>query len=390
MPDWLKGVLWWTLRLAIAALTVTGIVFVVGVLGGPKKNIEIQRDTVAADWNDAVHKLNIEPIYPPQEDVYVGDIYATISGGDPNFLGRSMKLWHLNLNEAIQRAYQDLPVFPTTAPVPEKEGQVWQQETADFLFSPAQRKSLSLVAFPSFTVRHSRSASAVAGSGIWNSLFGASRDSDETEELRFPRAETYGINATAATAALISFCEAELSEPICSDTGVRQMLSMVVGEDIWKQATDSRGKPTGRYAISVELVLISQVYLTRSIVRVHSINSKQAQIAQIISKVQELGQPTPSTSPGKPDGENAAPAKPGQKSVSDEERQKISELQASINELSRSGGGSTMTAAASDGTSIALNQVYPRPVVIGVKGVRRIPAPSPVATTSNELKEGAK
>jgi hypothetical protein len=169
MPEWLKSGLRWTLRIAIFGFAAAGILYVVGALGGPSKSVEIEKDTVASDWNDAVHKRNIEPIYPPQEDVYVGDIYATISGGGPNFLGRSMKLWHLNLNAAIQRAYQDLPIFPTTSPVPEKEGQVWQQEAADFLFSPAQRKSLSLVAFPSFVVRHARSASAGAGSGIWNS-----------------------------------------------------------------------------------------------------------------------------------------------------------------------------------------------------------------------------
>jgi hypothetical protein len=213
--------------------------------------------------------------------------------------------------------------------------------------------------------------------------------------LRFPRAETYGINATEATAALIGFCEAERNKPICSDTGVRQMLSMVVGDEIWKSATDNHGKRTDRYAISVELVLISQVYLTRSIVRIHSINSKQAQIAQIVSKVQELGnQPTPTRtpaiSPGKQDGGNETPPASNQKSAADEQRQKISELQTSINELSRSGAGATLTATASDGASIAINQVYPRPIVIGVRGVRRIPAPSPLDPAPNERKEGSK
>jgi hypothetical protein len=381
MPEWLKNALWWLLRAGIGILAVTGILYVVGILGGPSKKVEVENDTVATDWNEAVKKLNIEPIYPPQEDVYVGDIYATISGGSKNFLGRSMKLWHVNLNAAIQRAYQDLPVFPTTSPVPDKEGQVWQQETAELLFSPAQRKSLSLVAFPSFVVRHARSASAGASSGIWSGIFGANRDSDETEELRFPRAETYGINATEATAALIGFCEAERSKPICSDTGVRQMLSMVVGDEIWKPAVDSRGKQTSKYAISVELVLINQVYLTRSIVRVHSINSRQAQIAQIVSKVQELGNqptpvPTPSPSPVKQDAGNEAQP-PNQNSAADEQRQKITELQKSINELNKSGAGATLTAAASDGATIALNQVYPRPIVIGVRGVRRIPSPNP-------------
>jgi hypothetical protein len=381
VPVWAKNVLRWGFRGAVTVLAVAGLLYVVGVLGGPSRKAAIEADTVAADWNEAVHKLNIEPIYPPQEDVYVGDIYATISGGDPNFLGRSMKLWHLNLNSAIQRAYQDLPVFPTTAPLPEKEGQVWQQEIADSLFSPAQRKSLSLVAFPSFVVRHARAASAGIGLGTWKSLFGASRDSDETEELRFPRTETYGINATEATAALIAFCETERNKPICSDTGVRQMLSMVVGEEIWKQAVDSDGKPTGRYAISVELVLISQVYLTRSIVRVHSISSRQAQIAQIVAKAQELtNQPAPAPSPTAGGAGNETEKTPG-----DQQKQKLSELQATINELSRSSSGATLTATASDGVRIALNQVYPRPIAIGVKGVRRIPIPSPPSSSTDNV-----
>ena len=155
------------------------------------------------------------------------------------------------------------------------------------------------------------------------------------------------------------------------------MLSMVVGDEIWKPAVDADGKQTGKYANNVELVLINQVYLTRSIVRVHSVNSKQAQIAQIVSKAQELAnQPTPAPSPARPDAANE-PSAPNPKSAADEQRQKLAELQASINELNKSGAGATLTAAASDGTSIALNQVYPRPIVIGVRGVRRIPSPTP-------------
>ncbi|MGY4157877.1 hypothetical protein ACVINW_003719 [Bradyrhizobium sp. USDA 4461] len=371
MSQWTKSILVWGLRGVLVLLAIVGGIHAVNVLGGPSKPTNIEADTVASDWNEAVHKLNIEPIYPPQEDVYVGDIYATISSGEPDFLGRSIKLWHLNLNGAIERSYRDLPVFPTTGPVPEKDGEVWQQETADFLFSPAQRKSLSLVAFPSFVVRHARGASAGGSFAGWKALFGASRDSEEREELRFPRTETYGVNATEATAALISFCEAERSKPICADTGVRQMLSMLVGEAIWKPALDAQGKSTGRYAINVELVLVSQVYLTRSIVRVHSVDSRQAQIAQVVQKVQELGdQPAPAPSAAGSQGGEAA------KPFTRDQTQKLKELQDSLKDLNRSVAGATVTATATDGTSIALNQVFPRPIAIGVKTVRRIPTPS--------------
>ena len=62
-----------------------------------------------AAWNEAVSLLNIEPIYPPQEDVYVGDIYAVVTRADRGFLGRSIKLWHVDLSHETRDTYVNVP-----------------------------------------------------------------------------------------------------------------------------------------------------------------------------------------------------------------------------------------------------------------------------------------
>ncbi len=375
------------LWLRSAAIAVGTIVVIVGVftavdfLGRGSDTPTLEVDTVSTDWNDAVRQLNIEPIYPPQEDIYVGDIYATITRGDRNFQGKSIKLWHVDLSDAVKRAYSDVPVFPKTLAPPEKDGQMWDQAPSDGLFDTGQRKSLSLVAFPRFVVRHSRQAAggASANQGLfgWASgLIGSTSSSDELEELYFPGAETYGINSIEASAALLLFCETEQNKPICAETGVRQMLSMVVGDEIWKKELDDKKKPTGRYAMGVELILVNQVFLTRSIVRTHSLDNGKSLVANIAAKVKELSEPSPPPNPNAaaPAGDQQSEAK---KSALERQQEQAARLKITLEELRRAGVGANLSASAADGSNIALNQTFPRPIVVGVRAVRRVPASTP-------------
>ena len=34
---------------------------------------------VVAEWNDVILRLGIEPVFPPEEDIYVGDVFAVIT-----------------------------------------------------------------------------------------------------------------------------------------------------------------------------------------------------------------------------------------------------------------------------------------------------------------------
>ncbi len=67
--------------------------------------------SVAKQWNEAIQKLGFEPVYPPVEDIQVGDVFAMItddeasdSAADEPFAGRSIKLLHLDLTREIEDA----------------------------------------------------------------------------------------------------------------------------------------------------------------------------------------------------------------------------------------------------------------------------------------------
>ena len=81
--------------------------------------------SVATAWNNSVRRLGLNPIYPPQEDLYVGDILAVVKSSDDNysrmdevFGDHAIKLWHVNMTDALKRTYASVPVFPPTNPHP--------------------------------------------------------------------------------------------------------------------------------------------------------------------------------------------------------------------------------------------------------------------------------
>jgi hypothetical protein len=167
----------------------------------------LEGHSVATEWNESVHRLGIAPIYPPQEDLLVGDIFAVITRSDNEYLStvlfddHAIKLWHVDMTAALKAAYNAAPVFPRTKERPlHEDDSIWEPNESENLFQPGGKKTLSLVAFPDLSIHHSRSATAEAstGSGIWSwfsGMFGITRNDEEREQLSFPAAETYGVNS---------------------------------------------------------------------------------------------------------------------------------------------------------------------------------------------------
>src|SRR5262245_32790571 len=77
---------------------------------------------VVAERNRTISRLGIEPVFPPEEDIHVGDLYAVIredrrpKGKDKpaTLLNHGIKLDHINLDEALISTYNELPQFPDT------------------------------------------------------------------------------------------------------------------------------------------------------------------------------------------------------------------------------------------------------------------------------------
>jgi hypothetical protein len=230
-----------------------------------------EEKTVAQQWNEAISRLGIEPIYPPQEDIAVGDVFVLITEdalGDvakEPLAGRALKLWHLDLTEKLEQTYAEMYKFPET-PDPPPDGKPWKfTSSATSVFRRGSpRGDLPLVLFPGFTITSTRNANLSTNAPQWfGGVFGGSAASDATTEVKISAAESYGLPSLAAEAELIKFCEDAILKVQCTDAEARKQMSIVVGGKIFEQIEDPKTKkPKPRY--SVEIALVSRVFLTRS------------------------------------------------------------------------------------------------------------------------------
>jgi hypothetical protein len=86
---------WRWLYAAVAVIAATFLI-VVGVRwlasDDPQQGADTDTD-VEAQWDSTIHRLGIEPIYPPQEDLVVGDVLVTVIGDEeqhPSAHGRKV------------------------------------------------------------------------------------------------------------------------------------------------------------------------------------------------------------------------------------------------------------------------------------------------------------
>jgi len=230
-----------------------------------------QEKSVARQWNEAIARLGIEPVYPPQEDIAVGDVFVLITDdalGDIDkepLAVKALKLWHLDLTEKLKQTYAETYKFPET-PDPPADGKPWKftsSQTSVF-DSQATRGDLPLVLFPGFTIASTRSANLGGRSPSWfGGLFGGGASSETTTEVRISAAESYGLPSLVAEAELIKFCNDPVLKVQCTEDEARKQMSILVGSKIFDQVQDRKTKkPKPRY--SVEIGLVSRVFLTRS------------------------------------------------------------------------------------------------------------------------------
>jgi hypothetical protein len=331
--------------------------------------------SVAQQWNDAITRLGIEPVYPPVEDIAVGDILAMITEDAASDLaseplaGRSLKLVHLDLTAEIEKTYKQTYQFPATTARPQADGQIWAQTTAmESLFKPPTvRQSLPVVVFPAFSLQKHRSANASASglSKLWNAAFGAAASSNQIEDVKILGAETYGISAVEAELKLFEFCNAPATALFCSEKGLRKQLSIIVGPKIYDTLKD---KQTGqeRPRLTVELGLINRVFLARSIeTKIREDRQIAGNARTGATAAQGVEPPTPpnaDTSPKSPETGTPAPNQP------QEQRGPVT-----VKEPRSSPAISTALEDAGSFEVTIPSAIFARPVVIGFRSVRWIP-----------------
>jgi hypothetical protein len=269
--NWVRGHRTWILRgLAFAGFVVLALFLVVVVYRGHRTE-----NNLIADWNDTIRVLGIEPVFPPEEDLYVGDLLAVVVRDTHKeqfetdrrpLLNRAVKLDHLNVQQKLHDYYDQLPMFPDTEDRPNEMTKFWPQKPGEsWTFNPPTiRKVLPIAAFPGFVVESQSNASGSFGS-LFGNLSAALQRSDDTQ-LQIPFVESYGIPSLVASKMLDEYCAKPATSSACTDATIREHLGYVSNKSrdyMTDTETDANGDV--HLMVQVELALVNRVYLTRSI-----------------------------------------------------------------------------------------------------------------------------
>jgi hypothetical protein len=260
-----RSLMWAFGLVAVAAAAI--FVFRFGFADRPSEQ------NIVAEWNDTIRKLGIEPVFPPEEDLYVGDLLAVIvNDTHPGLadaqtrplLNRAIKLAHLDLSKDLIENYRMLPFFPPTTERPSETGKAWiEAPSSSGIFTPPDvRQVLAIAAFPGFSIQHQRN---IAGglSYLLKGQLGAAEQNADDIELNIPFAETYGVPSLLANYRLNLYCADPFNKDVCSDKTLRTHLGFVA-DGMFDTFVDPETHER-RYRADVQLALVNRVYMTRAI-----------------------------------------------------------------------------------------------------------------------------
>ncbi|WP_320202098.1 hypothetical protein RMR16_024375 (plasmid) [Agrobacterium sp. rho-13.3] len=300
----------WTPTIAAIVVAVAAY-WLIDPFRSPEEN---ETDQVARAWNRTIGRLGIEAVYPPQEDMFVGDIYLSLKltetgqkhGPVPNsvvFAGRGIKIGRAS-GDTLAASYEKRPyefrdaARQTNPPPPDPKVLVPVLTETIVMAAPAGGEiEPYLTAFPGLSIKHFVETEAA----WWQVALG--RKAGETEEISIPSPETYSIQAQAGLELLLAFCR-ESPKKLCRETTARALLAVSFGEEV-------NETKNGTYIYEPYVSLIRQVFVTRKI----EINRYRGDSLKVDLSTQETeGENTPSQG-------NAAPSPGGANNqVSHDER----------------------------------------------------------------------
>lgn len=267
----LKGVwAWMQPHAARLSLLTAGVVIGSAGLFFLMSETDVTDDYLPKRWNESIRRLGITPVYPPQEDIYVGDIIAEVvdSGHkfkslpddlqSESFIGRYVKVTQIPDLRQYLSLKSEAPYFGDNT---------WQQGEEKLALSQPRSEvqnngttsglEVKDVLFPVIKIERREGMA-----GLWNTIgFGGARA--DVEEIELQNVQTYAINPFHAQYALIQFCAGKKTQLLCNDEYLREKLSYILGRDILRSAET---KDCGlRYIYDIRLIVVRQAFLTRGV-----------------------------------------------------------------------------------------------------------------------------
>ncbi len=228
---------WPAIAVALGALAV---LFVVRPFAPPQPEREVWQE-----WNEAIGRLGMVPVYPPREDLYVGDVLVVLGAGPTEApgqrrLGNAVSVGHLDLRPQIAAHEAHHLNLDIDTPAAGRPGAV----------------HAGLIAFPGISVTHARRASSSLGARLFG--WSAASEQNSSDKVSIPVAYSYGIDPYDGLAALSAFCHQTATARFCNNAFLHRLL----GRAGFADAEAAKG---GKFLFPVTIELVTRVYLTKTL-----------------------------------------------------------------------------------------------------------------------------
>lgn len=376
--------------LPLAALTVLG-----ACVATPRPG------AVQRQWNQMMRELGINPVFPPREDVQVGDVYLRRGApGDPRHAVNGfvpIDLWVASLQpETVEDHYRRRTSFPDSLAdrilgddgrtPPGRFIRVPRDPDAT-VFSRRDMSRLRQVAFPDFmsmTVTSGDVRGLVPIQAI-SLAFGASWSNDQRADIKIPAAESYGIPFTQIRPSLFGSgrsCTIKEQHDCVQKQCARQLSESIATLDdlalMRTRLATMRGLAPAQAPEHLYLEVITEVYYARVIDVAISYKYDFGARLRVSPQHLEVRSET------RIDRTSIAsnPQTQGTELVTESTVQRATELREpdpiaraqqlneQLKEIDAMGGvGGTFQFISVSGTSVGMRRSYERPVAVGWRGI---------------------
>jgi outer membrane protein OmpA-like peptidoglycan-associated protein len=343
----------------------------------------IEKDSLIRDWTSGIRKLGVTPVFPPREDLQVGDLYLKTTRRSPGEASGSGEIiseyWlgDLQLAEPVRDFYRERFAMPVETAEKDSGGKEKTEENRQAplptVYSGVFKigdipTRLRNVSFPNLTVASTRSTRlSVADSLLQFFNTGTFTDAGYNVTVAIPDAEGYAIPALVSIPAIKKYCPENFADNI-------KLLREL--------------SPSGR-TTEEKIDVVTGVYYARSIdytvSRRNGVGGTATAEPVALDKVKrlfsELNQaktaaekPKPAASPGT----DASGATPGASDASSSAAKREQELAAQIKEelekmtaaLERPNAPAVAgTVIRSDARSVTLRRTFSQPIIIGYQSL---------------------
>ncbi len=290
----------------LAVVAVIGVVSIAGM--SILRTSAALDDSVPKSWNTAIERLGITPLYPPQEDVYVGDVFLSVTPSKLKFAklerdlqveaitGRSIRIGHINLTKFMKRP-EDARYFGDSVRL-DNGTLALAQPSRETESDPLNdgKILLSNILFPAITLEHEASVS-----GVWKAI-GIGASSASAEKIVLSHVQTYGADAYSSSALLARYCADPSTSGFCFEKSARAQLSYIMGDDVLRAATTVDG--AAGYVFEIRIFVVYRLYLARGLqigggdgidTRLFSSEAARAEPTTDANIVDAAGEPTKTT-----------------------------------------------------------------------------------------------